>query len=68
MARVDKFKVVVFDFSGEEAIGQAFADEVFRVFRRQHPEMEIISLNTNKDVAQMISRAQSLFDSLEENR
>lgn len=59
---------MVFDFSGEEAIGQAFADEVFRVFRRQHPEMEIISLNTNKDVAQMISRAQSLFDSLEENR
>ncbi|KAM3102957.1 STAS-like domain-containing protein [Phormidesmis sp. 146-12] len=56
---VDKFKVVIFDFSDVEAIGQAFADEVFRVFKRQHPEMEIMSLNTNKEVAQMISRAES---------
>ncbi|KAM3116407.1 STAS-like domain-containing protein [Phormidesmis sp. 146-33] len=56
---VDKFKVAIFDFSDVEAIGQAFADEVFRVFKRQHPEMEIMSLNTNKEVAQMISRAES---------
>ena len=62
LARVDKFKVVVFDFSGVETIGQAFADEVFRVFRRQHPEMEVMNLHANQDVAQMISRAESLFD------
>lgn len=60
LAGVDKFKVVVFDFSGVEAIGQAFADEVFRVFKKQHPEMQIMSLNTSKDVAQMISRAESI--------
>jgi len=59
LVRVDKFRVVVFDFSGVEAIGQAFADEVFRVFRKQHPEMQIMSLNASKDVAQMISRAES---------
>jgi STAS-like domain of unknown function (DUF4325) len=57
---VDKFKVVIFDFSGVEAVGQAFADEVFRVFKRQHPEIEIMSLNANKDVAQMLSRAESI--------
>jgi anti-sigma regulatory factor (Ser/Thr protein kinase) len=62
LARVDKFKVVVFDFSGVETIGQAFADEVFRVFRRQHPAIEIMNLYANQDVAQMISRAESLFD------
>jgi anti-sigma regulatory factor (Ser/Thr protein kinase) len=56
---VDKFKVVVFDFAGVEAIGQAFADEIFRVFKKQHPEMEIKSLNTSKEVAQMISRAEN---------
>ena len=60
LAGVDKFKVVIFDFTRVEAIGQAFADEVFRVFKKQHPEMEIMSLNTGQEVAQMISRAQSI--------
>jgi anti-sigma regulatory factor (Ser/Thr protein kinase)/biotin operon repressor len=59
LARVDRFKVVVFDFAGVEAIGQAFADEVFRVFKKQHPEMEIMSINTNLEVTQMIRRAES---------
>jgi anti-sigma regulatory factor (Ser/Thr protein kinase)/biotin operon repressor len=60
LAGVDKFRVVVFDFSGVEAIGQAFADEVFRVFKKQHPEIQIMSINASKDVAQMISRAESV--------
>ncbi|MDV2993240.1 MAG: hypothetical protein N4J56_002894 [Chroococcidiopsis sp. SAG 2025] len=59
LAGVDKFKIVIFNFAGVEAIGQAFADEVFRVFRKQHPEMEIMSLNASEEVAQMISRAES---------
>ncbi|PSB25382.1 STAS-like domain-containing protein [Stenomitos frigidus] len=59
LAGVDKFRVVVFDFSGVEAIGQAFADEVFRVFKHQHPDMQIMSLNASQEVAQMISRAES---------
>ena len=59
LSGVDKFKVVVFDFSGVEAIGQAFADEIFRVFRKQHPDIEVTSLNTTKEVAQMISRAEN---------
>ena len=32
LARVELFKTVLFDFAGVETIGQAFADEVFRVF------------------------------------
>lgn len=59
LARVDKFKVVIFDFSEVETIGQAFADEVFRVFKRQHSEINLVSLNTNKNVLQMINRAES---------
>jgi len=59
LAGVDKFKVVVFDFAGVDAIGQAFADEVFRVFKRQHPEMQLVRLNTNQEVEQMIRRAES---------
>jgi len=60
LAGVDKFRVVVFDFSGVDAIGQAFADEVFRVFRKQHLEIQIMSLNASQEVAQMISRAESV--------
>lgn len=56
LARVDLFKVVVLDFSGVGMIGQAFADEVFRVFVRQHPEVEIIPVNTDEDIEIMISR------------
>lgn len=36
LARVDKFKKVIFDFDDVEPIGQAFADEVFCVFAKQH--------------------------------
>lgn len=59
LANVDKFEIVVFDFSGVEAIGQAFADEVFRVFKKQHPEIKIIDLNANEEVKKMLNRAKS---------
>ncbi|MHB8254030.1 MAG: STAS-like domain-containing protein [Acidiferrobacter sp.] len=32
LARIERFKVVILDFSEVDMIGQAFADEVFRVF------------------------------------
>ena len=32
LARVDRFKVVIFDFEEVDKVGQAFADEIFRVF------------------------------------
>lgn len=57
LARFDRFKVVMLDFTGVESIGQAFADEVFRVFGLQHPEVELVPINTSAAVKQMISRA-----------
>jgi len=62
LARVDRFKMVIFDFDGVEAVGQAFADEVFRVFKNQHPDIELHHIRTSKDVDQMISRAQSRIE------
>ncbi len=62
LVRIDRFKIVIFDFDGVETIGQAFADEVFRVFRNQHPEIELHHINTCKDVGQMISRAESKIE------
>jgi uncharacterized protein (DUF1330 family) len=62
LANVDKFKIVIFDFSKVEAIGQAFADEVFRVFKKQHLEIQIFDLNTNEEVKKMINRARSVLN------
>lgn len=57
LARFDRFKTVVLDFEGVQTIGQAFADEVFRVFAKEHPDIALVEINTNPDVQQMISRA-----------
>jgi anti-sigma regulatory factor (Ser/Thr protein kinase) len=60
LARFDRFKVVILDFSGVSMIGQAFADEVFRVFRLKHPGVELVALHASAEVKRMISRAQVL--------
>ncbi len=60
LARFDRFKIVELDFTGIASIGQAFADEVFRVFANQHPEVELRPLAANDDVQKMISRALAL--------
>ncbi len=54
LGRVELFKTVIFDFEGVPTIGQAFADEIFRVFANAHPEIEILSLHTNTEVKRMI--------------
>ena len=57
LARVDRFRTVIFDFQEVESIGQAFADEVFRVFQNKHPEIELVPYKANSAVARMIRRA-----------
>lgn len=59
LARVDRFKTVLFDFKAVETIGQAFADEIFRVFAQGHPDIEIIPTNATPQVQQMINAARS---------
>lgn len=56
LERVDRFKTVLLDFTDVTSIGQAFADEIFRVFPAEHPDIEIIEIKANKDVTNMISR------------
>jgi anti-sigma regulatory factor (Ser/Thr protein kinase) len=57
--RVDRFKTVIFDFKEVTAIGQSFADEIFRVFQNSHPSIELIPINANADVQEVILRARS---------
>lgn len=59
MARVELFKVVMLDFTGVPLIGQAFADEIFRVFPMNHPEIELIPVHASSEVKRMIERARS---------
>ncbi|MEI7868949.1 MAG: DUF4325 domain-containing protein [Candidatus Methylumidiphilus sp.] len=55
--RIEKFKTVMFDFARVETVGQAFADEIFRVFANSHPDIELIPINANPNVQDMINRA-----------
>ena len=57
LARFERFSEVLLDFKGVKTIGQAFADEIFRVYQLEHPATEILWVNTTQDVDNMISRA-----------
>lgn len=59
LARVDKFKTVTFDFQNVETIGQAFSDEIFRVFANAHPTIDLITVNTTENVQWMILRTRN---------
>ncbi|MHB1529145.1 MAG: STAS-like domain-containing protein [Acidiferrobacteraceae bacterium] len=57
LARMELFKQVLFDFEDVPTIGQAFADEIFRVFAVSHPNIELVPINANSEVKRMIDRA-----------
>lgn len=54
---LEKFKTVMLDFDGVETVGQAFADEVFRVWQSNHKNTKIKHSNANKNIEFMIQRA-----------
>ncbi len=57
IARFDRFKTVVLDFSGIQVIGQAFADELFRVYANTHPDVELVPKHMTQEVERMYQRA-----------
>lgn len=59
LSGIEKFREVDLDFEGVESIGQAFADEIFRVFSNSNPRVKLVSLRTNDEVMKMIQRAKS---------
>jgi anti-sigma regulatory factor (Ser/Thr protein kinase) len=63
MSRVERFREVVLDFAGVNSIGQAFADEIFRVFQQQHPSVKIRWFHATPEVESMIGRAIAERDS-----
>ncbi len=57
LSRCERFREIILDFAGVKTIGQAFADEIFRVFQQRHPEITITSTNANENVEFMIRRS-----------
>nr|SPS05533.1 Transcriptional regulator, ArsR family [Candidatus Nitrotoga fabula] len=60
VSRFEKFKTVILDFAGVEEIGQAFSDEIFRVFVSAHPEVSLTPINVSSEVKKMIFRASTV--------
>ncbi len=57
-ARLEDFESATLDFSGVDLVGQGFADELFRVWATDHPEVELRPVNMSPAVEKMIRRAQ----------
>ncbi|MBT3553371.1 MAG: DUF4325 domain-containing protein [Rhodospirillaceae bacterium] len=53
-ARFDQFSEVQLDFEGIPEIGPAFADEIFRVFRIEHPDTKLSWVNASPEIIEMI--------------
>ena len=53
---LEKFESIILDFTRVPTVGQAFADEIFRVFKNKYPKKKIIAINTNEAVKFMINR------------
>jgi anti-sigma regulatory factor (Ser/Thr protein kinase) len=54
---LEKFKVVTFDFAKVPMVGQAFADEIFRVFHQKYPSIKLEIINMAESVRFMVERA-----------
>lgn len=59
LAGLEKFKIILFDFDKVPVIGQAFADEIYRVFQNRHPDIRLQEINMNEGVKFMIDRAKN---------
>jgi hypothetical protein len=64
--RFERFQTVILDFAGVDEIGQAFADEVFRVFQAAHPQTTLVPVDMAPRVQAMVSRARALARSRNE--
>ena len=62
LARFNKFKEVWLDFQGVEKIGQAFSDEIFRVYAKANPDIRLCYSDANSEVEGMIKRALSKLE------
>lgn len=54
LKRFEVFEEIILNFTGVETIGQAFADEIFRVFQQAHPTIRLRFMKANEQIEKMI--------------
>jgi anti-sigma regulatory factor (Ser/Thr protein kinase) len=59
LSGLEKFKIVLLDFDNVPVVGQAFADEIYRVFQHTHPGIAIQEENMTEGVRFMVERAKN---------
>ncbi|MEK7136635.1 MAG: DUF4325 domain-containing protein [Patescibacteria group bacterium] len=59
LSGLEKFKVIVMDYDKVPTVGQAFADEIYRVFKNNKPGIQIQDINMNESVKFMVERAKN---------
>jgi len=57
LAGLEKFKTVELDFKDISTVGQAFADEIFRIWQSEHPDVNFAVKDANENIMLMIKRA-----------
>ncbi len=58
LAGLNKFRRIILDFDKVPTVGQAFSDEIFRVFQNRHHDIEILATNMNDAVRFMVERVE----------
>lgn len=58
-SRLPSFRRAEIDFSGIADIGHGFADELFRVFERQHPSLQVVPTGMAPRVGAMVESIRS---------
>src|SRR3989338_190454 len=56
LAGLDKFRKIVLDLRDVDTVGQAFADEIFRVWKSLHKNASVEYKNANEKITFMIQR------------
>jgi anti-sigma regulatory factor (Ser/Thr protein kinase) len=59
LSGLEKFKIILLDFDKVPVVGQAFVDEIYRVFQNMHPDIVIQEENMAEGVRFMVERAKN---------
>ncbi len=54
VARLTNFRRAVVDFAGVKEVSHAFADEMFRIFTRDHPETHLVPVGMSPQIMEMV--------------
>lgn len=57
-ARLAQFRRAEIDFEGIAEVGHGFADELFRVFSRQHPAVQLLPVGMNAGITALVAGVQ----------